>query len=689
MRIFFSILLILMILGTSGCQTPIAPTAPATSPGTAKTNAITITPTPRAMPTAIPPTPMPTLAAVSLETVAENLGVDMGSPNDRGRDFVNLALTLRRWETIAADGCAEGDDACRYAPLDDCGWPTTDARTVFFDQRPYGAWWGADQTQCPQCQDGDYMPDMSGDYTLIFSGQADLQAVGSALDARNQRYYRLSNVSAVDISVPPEQGLLFIQFVNTRRTPQSARNTGITDVRLLRPGYGNDTTDTFTPEILEAVKPFSTLRFMNWVGGNNINSPFTDPNNTLEWSERTLPGMPQNLGEGVAWEYVIELANLAGKNIWINIPIHAGDDYIAGLANLLKDSLHPDARVYIEYSNEVWNAGFSQNAYNQAAAEAEVAAGNSTLNNDKTTTGEVWGQRRYIRRLMEISNIFRDVFGAAAINDRIRVIHSWRSGEAIAYRAQLQWLDDVYGPPNRYLYAVAGTGYYNITGAQNSDSADTLLAYLQRSSQSHVQERLDLQQVADEFGLKIALYEAGPDTAEPLQWDRDPQLLQTLIAVHRDPRIKDVVMYDLWNNWFAHPALKPDMYIYFTLQSPYSRWGMWGLTEDVANLRTPKFAAIYELVGGAAAPPPAPAMVTASTREGSVTLTWAPAFHAESYTVKRSVGSDNAFIPLADKLTETAFTDTSVKAGSSYTYVIAAVNEQGEGQASLSVTVAP
>ncbi|MBN2005220.1 MAG: fibronectin type III domain-containing protein [Anaerolineae bacterium] len=688
MRTFFKFLMAFSILGMAGCQatTPVTPgiSTTATVPGTDST------PTPHAVtPTPPPPTPLPTLVARSAEDVAEYLGVDMGSPNDRGRDFVDVALTLRRWETIGADGCGEEDDACRYTPLDENGWPTTDARTVFFDQRPYGAWWGADQAQCPLCQDGDFMPDMSGDYRLIFSGQADLQGVEGPLDARNQRYYRLSNISTVDISVAPGQGLLFIQFVNTRRTPQSALHTGIADVRLLRPGYDDSATEIFTPEILEAVKPFGVLRFMNWVGGNNLNPPFADPDNTLEWAERTLPGTPQNLGEGVAWEYVIALANQTGKSVWINIPIHAGDDYVAGLAALLKDTLHPDARIYIEYSNEVWNEGFSQHAYNQAAAEAEIAAGNSPLNNDRTTLANIWGQRRYVRRLMEISNIFRDVFGGAAINTRIRVVHSWRIGEPVSYRSQLQWLNDTYGPPNCYLYAVAGTGYYNVSGAQSNDPAETLLAALQRSSRANVQGRFDLQQVASEFGLKIALYEAGPDTAGPLQWERDTQLLQTLIAVHRDPRIKDVLLYDLWNNWFALPGLEPDVYAYFTLQSPYSRWGMWGLTEDVSNLQTPKFAAIYDLAGITQSPPPAPVLLTARICEEKICLTWEPSFHAESYTVRRSVNEDNAFIPLADKLSEPLFSDSNIKPGNRYTYVVAAVNAEGEGQESLSATIAP
>jgi hypothetical protein len=109
---------------------------------------------------------------VTLETIAPKLGVDLGGVGDRALEFVDVAKTLRRWETLGTDQCADDDDACRYVPLDEDGWPTTDARTVFFDFRPFGAWWSADQNECPLCQDGDYQIDMSGTYKLSFSGQA-------------------------------------------------------------------------------------------------------------------------------------------------------------------------------------------------------------------------------------------------------------------------------------------------------------------------------------------------------------------------------------------------------------------------------------------------------------------------------------------------------------------------------------
>ena len=40
-----------------------------------------------------------------------------------------------------------------------------------------------------------------------------------------------------------------------------------------------------------------------------------------------------------------------------------------------------------------------------------------------------------------------------------------------------------------------------------------------------------------------------------------------------------------------------DLYMVFSHCSPYSRYGCWGLSEDIANLQTPKWQAIYELTG--------------------------------------------------------------------------------------------
>jgi hypothetical protein len=63
---------------------------------------------------------------------------------------------------------------------------------------------------------------------------------------------------------------------------------------------------------------------------------------------------------GVALEHIVGLANTLGASPWINVHHLADDAYVAALATLLKASLRPDLTLYVEHSNEVWNAAFPQ-----------------------------------------------------------------------------------------------------------------------------------------------------------------------------------------------------------------------------------------------------------------------------------------------------------------------------------------
>ena len=70
------------------------------------------------------------------------------------------------------------------------------------------------------------------------------------------------------------------------------------------------------------------------------------------------------------------------------------------------------------------------------------------------------------------------------------------------------------------------------------------------------------------------------------------------ILANRDPGMKDLILHDARDNWFLHGG---DLYMYFSLCNSYSRFGCFGLGEDIGNLDTPKWQAIYDLTG--AAPP--------------------------------------------------------------------------------------
>jgi hypothetical protein len=78
---------------------------------------------------------------------------------------------------------------------------------------------------------------------------------------------------------------------------------------------------------------------------------------------------------------------------------------------LLHARLNPAIKIYIEHSNEVWNPLFGQNAYNLAATQAEIKKGGSPLNKDGTEDLNTLVARRHAKRLVEIGNIFKGVYG--------------------------------------------------------------------------------------------------------------------------------------------------------------------------------------------------------------------------------------------------------------------------------------
>ena len=57
---------------------------------------------------------------------------------------------------------------------------------------------------------------------------------------------------------------------------------------------------------------------------------------------------------GVPVEEIVALANATGRNIWVNIPHHASDDYVRQFAKMLHDTLHPQIMVRLD-TDEVWN----------------------------------------------------------------------------------------------------------------------------------------------------------------------------------------------------------------------------------------------------------------------------------------------------------------------------------------------
>ena len=353
------------------------------------------------------------------------------------------------------------------ATTDAHGWPTEDAQTVIFDIRPFPAW-------SPPIDDPDrFQPDWSGIYHLSFRGQAILSFVEEQRNSiANVRYDRATNTTRAELTVRKGVGLVILSFTQTRRTANSTIGSGITDLRVIRPGYAPDTREVFTNEFLRSLKPFAVLRYMDWLDTNHNPGYYGDTgHHLLDWKNRRLPSdaTQQDTGDryGISWEYIVQLANRTEKDLWINVPVAATDAYVKELAAVLHRDLSPNLKIYIEHSNEVWNFGFPQYIYNKLAAIDEVRQGSSVLNGDGSADQETWARRRHAKRLVEIGAIFRRAFGettsrSTPATGRIRPIYaSWVINPKDYYADVLAWVEKNYGAPGRLFYGVAGAAYFN------------------------------------------------------------------------------------------------------------------------------------------------------------------------------------------------------------------------------------
>ena len=478
-------------------------------------------------------------------------GLDAVRDFSVGNVFVDIAKQMRTFQ---------GPNLGPTVGTDANGWATADFMTIFLT--------GTTNTAHLY----------NGTYKLSFTGKADLDTwLTPGGQILNKVYNATTNTTTADVVLNASEsadGWYFgMDFRNTQRDANSATNTGITTIKMVRPGYDPNTTQIFTNLYLQQLSQFSVLRFMDWTGTNNSTE--------VNWSDRTLTtSASQSSTNGVAWEYVVDLANQLHKDIWINIPAMATDDYVTQLATLLKNTLDPDRVVYVEYSNEVWNGIFTQYSQNYNAAQAEVATGNSPLNADGETNGVYLSWRRTAERLKQISDDFKNVWGASAINGRIRPVLAGQYANPATIQEGLEFIERTYGSPSQFFYGVAQAPYFGFASLDNSSNSltvDQIINALQSSVNSKTYFSFD--SLARRYGLTNMVYEGGPDTS-------GANNITAKINASLDPRMEALVSGYL-NGWYNTGG---GLFNWF-VAGP-TNWttanGTWGLTNSLENLTAPK-----------------------------------------------------------------------------------------------------
>jgi hypothetical protein len=130
---------------------------------------------------------------------------------------------------------------------------------------------------------------------------------------------------------------------------------------------------------------------MDWNLTNNSNNP------QAAWSTRTQKNVTQK--EPVAFEWQIDLCNRAKKDYWLNVPHEANAATWTQLAQLVYASLDPSLRVYLEWSNEVWNGSFPQNGYAATQGRSLGLAGSDPA------------AAYYVHQAVRVYEAFEAVFG--------------------------------------------------------------------------------------------------------------------------------------------------------------------------------------------------------------------------------------------------------------------------------------
>lgn len=416
----------------------------------------------------------------------------------------------------------------------------------------------------------------SGVYKLMFNGRA-LVTAGGAGSIQNATYDSASNSTKADLVIAGEPtGNVWLTFKDSYRTKGSVKGDGVTDIHLWRPGYPTDGSTTFTSEFVLAMKKFKTIRGMDFVSANT--------NAQAVWSERTKPNFFGLTGDsGQSWELLIALANAAERDVWLNVPVRADDDYIRKLAQLVKygsDGILPYSsvqakpvyaplkaglNVYVEYGNEVWNpgAGFRGFGWALALSNANKDDPKHPIAFDGAQPDQYLAFKRWIAyRSATISLAFRQVFGDGAMMSTVRPIFATQVGNANAYLSSgLIWAQQFYGQvrktapvnavvrkPSEIWYGGGGAAYYEASIDPKDASAGTKDAYFASLPTPAFANSSVIDSIwTHAYGLKYVAYEGGPGPGgSSLGFVSGAALAP---AFNNDLRMKDrmLIAQDIWD----------------------------------------------------------------------------------------------------------------------------------------------
>jgi hypothetical protein len=387
----------------------------------------------------------------------------------------------------------------------------------------------------------------AGIYTVLYDGEGQLAAGMNAKVTESKPGRLLLDVNA-------SKGGFSLQIKETN--PQNY----IRNIRVIMPGFeATNAKDPFNPAFLKRWQGFACYRFMDWM--------HTNGSHIKTWADRPTLQSATFSRRGVALEMMIELCNRQKVAPWFCMPHLADDDFVRRFAQRVKERLDPSLKIYIEWSNEVWNGQFAQSRY---AGEQGMKL---------QLGGKPWeaGWHYTAVRSLEMFKIWEDVFGGHERLVRVlasQAANSYVSKQILGFRDAAKHADALaiapyitmcIGPRSKPDAATVASW----TVEQVLDHAET---HAQPQSIKWIQEQ---KKVADQYGLRVVAYEAGQHLVGVGGGENNAEMTKLFRVANRHPRMG--ALYGKYlDAWAAHGG---DLLCIFSSTGAWSKWGSWGLAE--------------------------------------------------------------------------------------------------------------
>lgn len=358
---------------------------------------------------------------------------------------------------------------------------------------------------------------------------------------------------------------------------QTSDENHVRNIRIIKAEHEHDyLLQPYRSGFMNRAADFTTFRFMDW--------SYTNDHQISNWDERITPDYhtQENYLKGMAWEYMIEMANDFHKDIWINVPHLVENEYIDSMATLFRDLLDPELTIHLEFSNECWNWIFEQTHW---------------LNESGPFVGEIGKNYGYYS--LRVFDRWDAIFSGQ--ESRIKTVlagHDYFVIDAMDYILSQGKGDLVDNMSYPGYVGLNDDDYDTLDVYGNSSTADMILDMLESNMEESFYWMQQFKTLCpDAYGKDFVIYEGGQHIT-PRWFGLDTSYNQALYDAQIHPR-----MYDFYTELLRYfrDSLGVTLFMNYVLASPQeSSFGSWGLLEnyDSSAPWPPKYQSTIDFMNG-------------------------------------------------------------------------------------------